>query len=271
MVYFCAGCDTVIRTKSDKGETWDFWDALYPGVFTKQAPSGYDTKICTTCANGLRNPYLIYIGPNVDPVPMYRRPSKYFRDSKKMRITGLHVLRDIPAQTSYMVYPGPLFDEYELRNFNAEMGYEMTKLYGKGGPKQRGMDTVIMAQLTPAGNPFNAGHFANTMKSKDGSAKRGARYNCIFGYVKVTGEVMARHPEFANQMRLGENYPVVRVMKNIKAGQELILKSYGAAFWGRFNKEMSGKVHVSTLHHLRPHEAKFLKQQKTSKRYIRKE
>jgi hypothetical protein len=175
---------------------------------------------------------------------LYRRPSLYFRKANQQRVMGLHAIDAIPDGT-VLLYPGPLIDEHVLDNFYKRRGYGLTHAYAKGGPKGRGVRTVIFGHLTPPGNPYNAAHYINALKARDGSKARGARFNCTWGTVKVTPALKARHPDLAAQMRMGENYPAVRVTKFILPGEELILQSYGFGYWCRARKEACGAIRVT--------------------------
>ncbi len=150
-----------------------------------------------------------------------RLPSRHLRDERGRRIGGLILLDPVPADT-ILPYPGVLVDEYQVKAISDELKISLSHAYAKGGVKSRGKRTVILGQACPT----LCAHFVN----------------CVFGtklQSNARWDEMRVNDEFGEleSLRMGEMYPGVRMTKDLEPGEELLLRTYGAGYWGRHLKE----------------------------------
>lgn len=63
--------------------------------------------------------------------------------------------------------------------------------------------------------------------------------NAAWGTLKVDNLFRKRYPELSNGVRDGEDYPGVRVNREVCSGDEILLRTYGSGYWQRYHREQS--------------------------------
>ena len=191
-----------------------------------------ERRICSYCAKLLRNPYLIYLNDGSFARAVHL-PSRRLLDVQGRRIWGLLVLDPIPART-ILPYPGLLVDEYQLDAVQKELDIEFSHSYAKGGVKGRGKKTVLLGQFS-ARSPLLCAHFINCIYGTR------LQSNAAWGTIRVDPLFRKRYPDLSSGVRDGEEYPGVRVTRDLLAGTEILLKTYGAGYWQRYHCEQAWK------------------------------
>jgi hypothetical protein len=216
----------------------------------RNVAASYKGAVCPEDARQLSHPYRVHLGPGLAPARAIAIPSRTLRTPDNHSVTGLHAVDAVPKDVAF-IYPGKLVDAFQQQHLRAETGRELSHEFAKGGPKHVGMETMILAQFAPPNNPYACAGRINA--HKPGCGQKDVVPNCAWGQLRVTDEVMARHPE-QEGLKRGERFPCVRTTKALAPGDEFVLKTYGAGFWPRMAREAAGVTPVTTLRFLRPHE-----------------
>lgn len=215
---FCTVCDG--ERPSAKSEPLQNWIHKLPAALTVSRDAFKTAAVCKKCCEYLRNPYLIYDSSSKSDLEVLHITSRAIRIGRK-RVKGLLALKDLPANLAFP-YCGLLVDEFALNTIELESNIRISREYAKAGPKDRGVSTALLGQLTPAG-PYNCAHFVNCIY------KTKLKPNARWGTIKVDREFLERYPDLS--ARLGDMFPAFRLTSNVAPGEEILLQTYGAGYW----------------------------------------
>jgi hypothetical protein len=169
--------------------------------------------------------------------------------------------------------------ESELEKFVERFGYHFSSTYATGGPLGTGERQFLFGNISASldedeeeednekkkkkpRNRFNCGDLVNAVIAGVNSPSLA---NAMLGSTTVTEAILQRHPDLAHQMTLGKPYPCIRVLKDLKARDEIILDSYGSAYWRAVRAEHEGKVNVWRLNGLTLEQKRFIRELKMHK------
>ncbi len=220
---FCLICGKT--PSADNCERPEHWSSLAADLFLARKARDRNA-VCGPCSGQLRNPYSIYDRKTKVFLRALHTTSRQIRVNRRT-IKGLLALDPIPEGVAFP-YPGLLLDAITLDRIEKEGGFTFTRAYAKGGPKDRGLQTVLLGHLTRAG-PLYCAHYVNCCY------KTKLRHNAIWGIMRVDRDFLGRYPGIP--ARIGDRYPAIRTTKAIASGEEVLLKSYGASYWLHAKKE----------------------------------
>lgn len=118
-------------------------------------------------------------------------------------------------------------DSVTLKKIEEEFDIQISREYAKGGPKGRGVSTVIFGQFIRSAG-YATAHLINDCHKPDENQPK-PKPNAGWGTIKVDQDFLDRYTTC--DARIGENYPAVRISKDIQPGEEIFLTSYGAGYW----------------------------------------
>jgi hypothetical protein len=81
--------------------------------------------------------------------------------------------------------------------------------------------------------PRNCAHLVNCVY------KSQLRPNAAWGYMTVDDKFCELFPDL--EAKIDERYPAIRIARDIKPGEEILLNSYGASYWIHRQKEKASK------------------------------
>lgn len=221
-IYCLICCKT---PSAERCESPEHWSSLADPLFLARKERDRNA-ICRLCSEQLRNPYIIYDHQSKVHLRVLHTSSRQIRVNRRA-IKGLLALDPVPEGVAFP-YPGLLVDVITLERIEKEGGFMFTRAYAKGGPKERGVQTVLLGQLTRPG-PLSCAHLVNCCY------KTKLKSNAKWGVMCVDREFLARYPDIPAQ--IGDRYPAIRTTRSIASGEEILLKSYGASYWLHAKKE----------------------------------
>ena len=221
-MFYCRCCG---RERNGRQESIAYWQPKLPDAFLFPKQMKKSNAVCEYCCKKLRDPYLIHDRKSSEDLRVVHLSSRsIFAPSESVQ--GLIALDFIPNNIAFP-YCGFLVDEFTLAAVEMECGIFMDRSYAKGGPKGRGVSTILFGQLA-ASFPYSCAHFVNCVY------KTKIKSNAAWGTLLVDADFLERYPDL--DARLGEKFPAVRTTRDIDPGSEILLNSYGSSYWIHHNK-----------------------------------
>jgi hypothetical protein len=251
--FYCPCCRRERETKRPGNVT--NWMARLPEDFLEANPAtDLPLGLCDYCCKKIRKPHLIIINRETGATArVIHVTSTALTKALREVAEGLRALDLIPTG-SHFPYPGLHITEYQYAAMLEVVSADITRSYGAGGVKGRGMKMILFGQFANK-KPFNCAHFINTVKGLD------VKPNCTWSTIKVDAQFREAYPDLAEDLADGEQYPSIKTTRDILPGEELFLKSYGSGYWGRFYKEQ--RSYIDHRRFLTPAIKKVLEEHKT--------
>ena len=126
-----------------------------------------------------------------------------------------------------------MFDEYDLEYLVKKHGIVLSKLYAHSGPRNRGIKYFIFAQFAPLSSVAGCINAACHLPFQKRSAA-----NCVWDSLRITPEHLERYPAMQRiGMTVSDSWPCIRTTREVQASEELLVSTFGAGFWQRYERE----------------------------------
>ncbi len=231
---WCRCCGRV-RSKGPRTASVAYWASkLAEGVLLppEASTSKLPHAVCEVCTRALREPYVCFT-PTGELARLLRTPkSRHLWNHKRITTGGLLALDPLPSG-ALLPYSGVLMDESQEKYLAEHQGVRYSHGWARGGVKERGARTLVLGQLAVK-DPKHCGHFVNAAQGLPKTL-----VNCDWAWIPVDASFRERYPALVAQTGVlsGERYPAVHVARNVKPGEELMLRSYGQPYWDRMARE----------------------------------